>query len=39
LIVSGFVAILLFATGVPSMMKMAVAPVSIIAWDILCRHL
>ena len=31
LMFSGFVAILLFATGVPSMMKIAVAPVSIIA--------
>ena len=35
---SGFVAIRLFSTGVPSMMKMAVAPVSIIACDIFCRQ-
>ena len=34
LMVSGFVAICLFSTGVPSMMKIAVAPVSIIACDI-----
>ena len=34
LMVSGFVAILLLLTGVPSMMKIAVAPVSIIACDI-----
>ena len=38
LMVSGFVAIRLFSTGVPSMIKMAVAPVSIIACDIFCRH-
>ena len=36
--VSGFVAIRLFSTSVPSMMKMAVAPVSIIVCDIFCRH-
>ena len=34
LMVSGFVAICLFSTGVPSMMKMAAAPVSMIACDI-----
>ena len=32
--VRGFVAILLLSTGVPFMMKMAVAPVSIMACDI-----
>jgi hypothetical protein len=37
LIVSGFVATRLFSTGVPSMMKIAVAPVSMIACDIFCR--
>ena len=31
--VSGFVAIRLFSTGVPSMIKIAVAPVSMIACD------
>ena len=35
---SGFVAIRLLSTEVPSMMKMAVAPVSIIACDIFCRQ-
>ena len=39
LMVSGLVAICLFSTGVPSMMKMAVAPVSIIACVIFCKHL
>ena len=34
LMVSGFVPIRLFSTGLPSMMKMAVAPVSMIACDI-----
>ena len=34
LMVSGFFVIRLFLTGVPSMMKMAVAPVSIMAYDI-----
>ena len=38
LMVRGLVAIRLFSTGVPSMIKMAVAPVSIIAWDNFCRH-
>ena len=38
LMVSGFVAIRLFSTGVPSMMKISVAPVSIIACDIFCRQ-
>ena len=37
--VNGFVAFRLFLTGVPSMMKIAVAPVSIIAFDIFCRRL
>ena len=36
---SGFVVIRLFSTGVPSMMKMAVTPVSIIACDTFCRQL
>ena len=36
--VSGFVTIRLLSTGVLSMMKMAVAPVSIIACDIFCRR-
>ena len=36
---SGFVATCLFSTGVPSMMKIAVAPVSMIACDIFCRLL
>ena len=35
---SSFVAIRLFLTGVPSMMKMAVASVSIIACVIFCRQ-
>ena len=35
---SGFVAIRLFSTGMPSMMKMAVAPVSIIACATFCRQ-
>ncbi len=39
LMVSGFVAIHLFSTGVPSMMKIAVAPVSIMACDNFCRLL
>ena len=39
LIESGFVATRLFLTGVPSMMKIAVAPVSMIACDIFCRLL
>ena len=39
LMVSGFFAIRLLSTGVPSMMKMAVAPVPIIACDIFCRQL
>ena len=39
LIVSGFFATLLFATGVPSIMKIAVAPVSIMACDNFCRSL
>ena len=39
LMVSGFVAIRFFSAGVPSMMKMAVAPVSIIACVIFCKHL
>ena len=39
LMVSGFVAIcLFFSTGMPSMMKMAVAPVSIIVCVIFCKH-
>ena len=38
LMVSGFVEIRLFSTGVPCMMKIAVAPVSIIACDIFCRR-
>ena len=37
LMVSGFVATRLFSTGVPSMMKIAVSPVSMIACDIFCR--
>ena len=37
--VNGFVAIRLLSTGVPSMMKMAVAPVSAIACKISFRHL
>ena len=37
--VSSFVAIRLLSTGVPSMMKMAVAPVSTIACVISCRRL
>ena len=37
LMVSGFVAILLLSTGVPSMIKIAVAPVSMIACDNFCR--
>ncbi len=36
---SGFVAIRLFSTGVPSMMKIAVAPVSMMACDNFCRLL
>ena len=39
LIVSGFVATCLFSTGVPSMMKIAVAPVSMMACDNFCRLL
>ena len=39
LMVSGLVAIRLFSIGVPSMIKMAVAPVFIIACVIFCRHL
>ena len=39
LMVSGFVAIRLFSTGVTSMMKIAVAPVSIMACDNFCRLL
>ena len=39
LILSGFVATRLFSTGVPSMMKIAVAPVSIMACDIFIRLL
>ena len=38
LLVSGYVAIHLLSTGVPSIMKIAVAPVSIIACDIFCRR-
>ena len=37
LMVSGFVAIRLFSTGVPSMMNIAVAPVSMMACDNFCR--
>ena len=37
LMVSGFVATCLFSTGVPSMMKISVAPVSMIACDMFCR--
>ena len=37
LMVSGFVANRMFSTGVPSMMKIAVAPVSMIACDNFCR--
>ena len=37
LMMSGFFATRLFSTGVPSMMKIAVAPVSMIACDIFCR--
>ncbi len=39
LIVIGFVAIRLLITGVPSMMKIAVAPVSRMAFDKFCRLL
>ena len=39
LMVSGFVAIRLFSTGVPSMMKIAVAPVSMMVCDNFCRLL
>ena len=39
LMVSGFVAIRLFSTGVPSMIKIAVAPVSMMACDNFCRLL
>jgi hypothetical protein len=39
LIVSGFAATLLFSTGVPSIMKIAVAPVSMIACVNFCRLL
>ena len=39
LMVSGFVAIRLLSTGVPSMMKMAITPVSTIACVINCRRL
>ena len=39
LIVSGFVATRLFSTGVPSMMKIAVAPVSMMACDNFVRLL
>jgi hypothetical protein len=39
LIVSGLAAARLFFTGVPSMMKIAVAPVSMIACDNFCRLL
>jgi hypothetical protein len=39
LIVIGFVAIRLLITGVPSMMKIAVAPVSMMACDNFCRLL
>ncbi len=39
LMMSGFVAIRLFSTGAPSMMKIAVAPVSIMACDNFCRLL
>ena len=39
LMVSGFVAIHLLFTGVPSMMKIAVAPVSMMACDNFCRLL
>jgi hypothetical protein len=37
LMTSGFFATRLFSTGVPSMMKIAVAPVSMMACDIFCR--
>ena len=37
LMVRGFVATRLLSTGVPSIMKIAVAPVSMIACDIFCR--
>ena len=39
LMVSSFVAIRLFSTGVPSMIKIAVAPVSMMACDNFCRLL
>ncbi len=39
LMVSGFVAIRLFSTGVPSMIKIAVAPVYMMACDNCCRLL
>ena len=39
LMVSGFVATRLFSTGLHSMRKIAVAPVSMIACDIFCRLL
>ena len=39
LIVSGFVATCLFSTGVPSMMNIAVAPVSMMACENFCRLL
>ena len=39
LMVSGFVAIRLFSTGVPSMIKIAVSPVSMMACDNFCRLL